>query len=187
MFGSMLAAEIYNVVADIADKIVEDVKREWEMYPSVKGKAICDSNIKEFAMGELLLNVFGEGQKAWILEYGKGSNMDDKDNPYLDDYWYNDDIINPLRVRPLMVGRPEGEYTDLDGNEHYSTGKMAGLIVESRDKESPFYPQEALHTIRQACIGENGNGGMLPLLLDKLGDVLLKFPYEEMFPDTINL
>lgn len=47
---------------------------------------------------------------------------------------------------PIM-GRSAGEYTDLDGKTHVSSGKMAGLDLE-RDGKPEYQPHVPLHIIK---------------------------------------
>lgn len=83
------------------------------------------------------------GQKAFIGEYGSGSLMEKtlEDNPYLREY-FSGDQWNPLRTGYSIRGRAEGDYKDLDGKTHHSSGAMRGLNLEET-----FLPIAPMHII----------------------------------------
>jgi len=66
--------------------------------------------------------------------YGTGSLMSD-DNPWLAEYKAGD-YWNDQRKGKEIVGRKEGHYTDIFGNEHYSQGKLAGDPLEGHHTSS---------------------------------------------------
>lgn len=69
--------------------------------------------------------------KAWVLEYGRGSNMaTKKDNPYLDRYigsrFWNDkrpQVDGRWGKQYAIYSRPkEPQYIDIDYHKHYGSG-----------------------------------------------------------------
>ena len=98
-------------------------------------------------VNEISVTFIASGQKAWILEYGKGSLMD-SDNPYLGEYKSNSNW-NQYRKGNAVTGRGAGEYQDLDGNTHYSSGKAIGRNLEAIGKEE-YFPSGPLHIIRES-------------------------------------
>jgi hypothetical protein len=182
-----IRSAIYDIVDKYAKKIVNEVMNEYSKFNNINGNANSDY-ILNIARNEIALQIFSSGQKAWILEYGKGSRMDTDTNPYLQEYWYSE-FRNPLRYTTTIVGRPEGYYQDLDGETHYSHGGMVrkgkALPVERKTMpDSPFYAQPAMHVLRELIVGPNG---YLNDILDELLDILIQYPYEKLFPDKIYL
>jgi hypothetical protein len=98
----------------------------------------------------LTANVIG-GAYAAMDNFGSGSKMD-LINPALEGY-RNSRHWNPRRHDERIVGRPEGKYTNIFGEEQYSSGVMAGLDLEYLDEQGalPFDlhvrpPSHALET-----------------------------------------
>lgn len=64
-----------------------------------------------------------------ILEsYGIGSKAD---TSYWDEY-KESGLLNPVRNGKAIVGRPEGEYTNIWGEPDYSSGTKEGQLLESK-------------------------------------------------------
>lgn len=70
---------------------------------------------------------------AIIESYGIGSLADIGPNSHWDDY-KSSGLLNPLRTGTAIVGRKEGEYTNIWGEPDYSTGTKAGQLLESKTK-----------------------------------------------------
>ena len=84
------------------------------------------------------------GAHAVIDSFGTGSKMDTS-NPALAGYMKSG-LWNPSRFPSAgnaIRGRPEGAYTDIFGEEQYSSGKMAGLDLEIRGFVEPISPSGA--------------------------------------------
>ena len=141
-----LAIELNEMLDRHATSICENVEREW-------GNKYADGNanirqITEMLAGALQATIIASGQKAWILEYGKGSYMD-LDNPFLSQYESNPNY-NPDRKGHDITGRPAGTYYDLDGEPHESSGYNRGKSLEGLAKVAgldlfaPSYPQNII-------------------------------------------
>ena len=144
---------ISEVLLEQAQKICNRVRSEWEssMRPGISGnKEISVGNLMVIK-GAVIVEIISTGMAAWIMEMGKGSLMEKSvaDNPYLQDYLSSDEV-NPWRFhssRMPIMGRSEGEYKDLDGGTHSSSGRMQGLDLE-RDGEPEYQPVLPMHIIR---------------------------------------
>lgn len=80
-----------------------------------------------------------------LSSYGRGSAMD-MTNEYLAEYIGNKALgWNPVRTGTQIVGRPEGPYTNIFGEEKVSKGRMKGLNLEEM-----FPPQKPTYAIQNA-------------------------------------
>lgn len=80
-----------------------------------------------------------------LKSYGRGSAMD-MSNEYLSEYFGNQELgWNPVRKSAQIVGRPQGSYTNIFGEEKYSKGNMEGLNLEEM-----FPPQKPSYAIQNA-------------------------------------
>lgn len=102
--------------------------------------------------------IWAEGMEAVIAEWGSGSKMD-LTNPYLPIYQASPNY-NPERTEKgttAILGRPYGPYTDLDGVEHFSSGRLAGVNLEDGHvfkggNAVQFEPHEPEHYMRDAVM-----------------------------------
>lgn len=108
-------------------------------------------------IGTLLeATIWAEGMEAVIAEWGSGSKMD-LSNPFLPMY-QSDANYNPERLAQgttTILGRPKGTYTDMDGVEHTSSGRLRGRNLEegytfSDGTEIKFEAHEAEHYMRNS-------------------------------------
>ena len=143
-----LTPVIEAVLVMYSDTICRRIKSRWASL-GIKGNAEADSYILGSVKGAVVSRIFGSGQKAWIAEFGSGSLMEDSaDNPYLNDYLQSPEF-NQWRLhssRLPIMGRSAGEYTDLDGVTHISSGKLAGFDLE---RDGWAVPQEPMHIMRE--------------------------------------
>lgn len=143
-----LTPVIEGVLVFWSDRICSRIKNRWASL-GIKGNAETDFYILGNVKGAIVSRIFGLGQKMWLAEYGSGSRMD-RDNPYLEKYLRSSEF-NQWRLhssRMPIMGRSAGEYKDIDGNTHSSTGKLAGFDLE-RDGKPEFQPQEPMHVMRE--------------------------------------
>lgn len=142
MFEEEIAVITYEWAKDVADNI----RNRWNNSQGVTGNAEVSVDAPAISSGNIMTAIVAEGQKAWILEYGSGSKSDTQDNPYIDSY-VNDSNFNRYRSRSDMRirGRNAGEYKDLDGNTHESTGKNAGKDLEIKPVYEPQIPLKIIH------------------------------------------
>jgi len=84
------------------------------------------------------------GAYAAMDNYGTGSLMADTDeNPALKEYMESG-LWNPVREDKAIVGRPEGQYTNIFGEIQYSSGRKEGELLEEKYPPSP--PSYAIET-----------------------------------------
>ena len=124
---------INKAIDEVAPTIVKIIKSEYSHYPASLGKADVNT-VKKIAKEEIELVFNAIGQRALILEYGRGSSMD-RDNPALDEYMRSD-VFNRNRIGLEIRTRPKGVYYDLDGNPHVSHTKYAPLKPEHIVREA---------------------------------------------------
>lgn len=151
-FNKHLIAKIKKAINIEAKNIVMLVQSDYAQV-NVKGEAKSWYKYKQIAQDMLMLTVFGEGQKALIGEYGKGSKLD-RSNPALQDY-INSDIFNKERLKHnfATLTRPRISYDDyyyydLDGRRYK---KKAKKVKNLENSGSPRYnPIEPKHIIAKA-------------------------------------
>ena len=122
----MFDLELSYVVDEWAKDVARTIENKYGNSQGVEGNAIASSDLPFISEGNIVTYIRAQGQKAWILEYGSGSKAD-QENPGLDAYVSNGNF-NRYRSRSDMTirGRDAGEYKDLDGNTHVSSGRNAG-------------------------------------------------------------
>ena len=153
-FESYCSKKFHKIINDYCKVACQQVRQQWNAY-SVNGNSKIGFDIQN-AESVITACIIASGQKAWILEFGKGSLMD-SDNPFLNDY-ISGDIFYRERLNHSMtiLGRPKGEYSDLDGNKFFSSGKFEGIPVENIDDR--HQPLPAHHIIKNILFGDNDNG-----------------------------
>lgn len=90
------------------------------------------------------LDIYAKGVTAYLKanpavlmdSYGTGSLMDEN-NPGLQEYM-NSERWNPARTGKAIVGRPEGDYINVFGQEKYSSGYLEGLPLEGTETMTGF-------------------------------------------------
>jgi len=180
---------IEAIIAAYAEIICGEVEFRWGQYsslPQVDGEANMEPvEIKRVAQSMIMLTLTAGGQKALLLEYGKGSLMD-MTNPGLQDYldWYH---FNPeRRSKDMAVLSRYGYYTDLDGNPHYGKSKKPGTNLEETGIPM-FQPLEPLHIIRNIIFGPDGESGMLIVILGAIADEVAMYDFFANMPSKIKL
>lgn len=128
----------------------ELVVQRWASLDNIDGNAAISDMELTVSRDTVARAICAYGQKAWIAEYGKGSQMETKDNPFLSDYvtsrgFNRDRLGHALSV----VGRPYGYYEDLDGNRHFSHGGLSGKVIETFYGQPLFFPIRAKHVIKE--------------------------------------
>lgn len=118
--------------------------------------------------GYVMGTVSAGGMMALVTEWGSGS-LADASNPAWDEYTRSK-YWNPARDpgKHTIRGRPEGEYVDLDGQTHYSTGKWEG-----RNLEWKYPPIEPQHWMREIVTLSR------PYILERLRQLVKTFPYHK--------
>lgn len=124
--------KVEQALATYGNRLCKEISRTWDSLQSVDGEAninfsIINSNDKNTTIGR----IEATGQKAWLIEYGKGSLMArETDNPYLHKYKNNVKRWNVVRKGHFVTGRVVGSYQDLDNNTYISGGRGAGKSME---------------------------------------------------------
>lgn len=144
--------EIAAVVHEWATMVAQRIQNEWDNLGGIHGEAHVETEVPVVFPSYLLSRIEAWGEKCWKVEYGSGSLSDTSDNPYLDEY-ISSENFNHYRSKSDMTirGRDAGEYTDLDGNPQYSSGKNAGKNLEAK----PVYrgmTMVPMHTVREQCL-----------------------------------
>lgn len=173
-YSQVLKRRIRDTVNAYAKEARVRVKEEWSRYNGVDlGKA----NMRVLAAladteGEIIQTLVAEGQKAWILEYGRGSLMETNaaNNPWLDEYTHDPNFNKWRKTHAFAItGREEGDYYDLDGNPHHSTGSLKGVNLEEWHSTKEYYPISPRHIIQTVLYGD-GNNGLLSELREALAE-----------------
>ena len=142
--------KIGNIVQSYGDKLVSDINRTWNSLNSIDGNADATFKIISTQKDSVVGRLEATGQKAWIVEFGKGSLMDNEAyNPYLSRYKHNPRRWNKLRKGHFVTGRPKEPYQDLDNNIHYPSGRLAGRNLEQTgiDAYKPSKPYHVIHDV----------------------------------------
>ena len=160
----MMLDRLRKIVHSYTQLAIVRAQQEWSKY-NLDG----ESNIvikTEEVQAIVTAHIYAWGQKAWLLEFGKGSEMETRlsENPFLYDYIDNENF-NRLRLYNdyAITGRSKGDYYDLDGLKHTSSGRAEGQNLEelSRDKgytDEKFLPFAPKRIIKNILIGENNDG-----------------------------
>lgn len=131
--------------------------------------------------GQVIGTVAAGGMMALVTEWGSGS-LADTSNPAWDEY-VRSEYWNPLRDsgKHTIRGRAKGEYTDLDGEKQYSTGR--GTFVDSNGqlkgrnlewKYPPIPPQHWMQGIVERS---------RPTILERLAQAVQMFPFHKYISD----
>ena len=145
-----LLGSIREVVQRYCKAAQEIVVQRWASLDNIDGNASISDMELAVAQDTVARAICAVGQKAWIAEYGKGSLMETKDNPFLSDY-VNSSLFNKDRLGHALatVGREHGYYEDLDGKRHFSHGGLKGKVIETFYGQPLFFPIRAKHVIKE--------------------------------------
>ena len=140
--GNTLQDVISQVLLRYGKIINDRVVNKWRAYGEVTGNArALPPTIDNQIANTILLNLSYSGQKAWIVEFGKGSKLDKNDNPFLEAYKKSANFnrtrligkLNSLTPDFAITSRePKSVYKDLDGKSHVASDKFpkAGFNLE---------------------------------------------------------
>ncbi len=161
-----ISQQIASVILTWAVMVSERIQGQWDGLSGIYGEAQASVDNTIVFPTYLLQRLEFFGEKCWVCEYGSGSASDTMDNPYIDDY-INDSNFNDYRSKSDMTirGCDAGDYTDLDGNIHQSSGANAGKDLEAK----PVYPGMTMlpmHIIREEV------HSALPELYSMINDVV---------------
>lgn len=153
-FESFCYKKFLKIINSYCNVACLQIRQQWNAY-SLDGISKIGFDVQT-AESIISACILASGQKAWILEFGKGSLMD-PDNPFLQDYIKGDIFYRErLNQNMAILGRPKGEYSDLDGNKFFSAGKLECVNIENID--ALHQPLPAHHIIKNILHGDNHNG-----------------------------
>jgi len=185
-----LMREIKAVLEMWSEHIATEVMTRWMQIgysPNLKGQAEVKTRIKKEVESVILMEISGMGQRALIMEYGRGSEMD-MTNPYLDEYmrWSGFNQNRQSQGMAILTRQPGETYSDLDGKKRKSTAKQAGFNLENTGKPQ-YQPEEPHHVIRNIVCGDDGEQGVLNAILDDIAEVVLLYDFFEKMPKDLKL
>ena len=139
----MIEAKIAAVVAMYIQIICERVKAKWGNMQGIQGKAEIYAGLPSIIGPLISQTIDASGQRAWIAEFGSGSTMDTT-SPYYSAYRSNSNFNPARRSDNAITGRPAGEYLDLDGNVHVSSGANEGRDLEAKPVYTYMIPMHII-------------------------------------------
>lgn len=160
----ILLDRLRKIVRSYTQLAIVRVQQEWSKY-NLDGESNIVVKMEE-VQAIVTAHIYAWGQKAWLLEFGKGSMMETRlsENPFLYDYIDNENF-NRFRLYNdyAITGRSKGDYYDLDGFKHTSSGRAEGENLEelARDqgyKDEKYLPFKPKRIIKNILIGENNDG-----------------------------
>lgn len=182
-----LERRIKKIIRQYCKVAVVQVRSQWSKYnePNITGAANIDYEINDTVKWRISAEIMYSGQKAFLLEYGKGSLMD-RANPAF--AWYtsrSNGLYNRLRdSSQRIVGRPRGRYRDLDGHERFSSGAAAGRILEGKRPQYAASPPR--HIVKHVLYG-NGNSGIVRDMIKEIHMTILSYNFMKAFPKEIRI
>lgn len=196
-FKERLIKKIGQILRNYSRVACEQVRQQWSRY-DVDGEAEIDYKVEDV---ETVVTAFiwAAGQKAWLLEYGKGSKMERSttENPFLAEYLSGsvtgidgEPLFNPDRLQRglAIIGRPFGFYLDLDDVIHFASGYLEGALfepVEGRKFPFTFEPLPPRKIIKNVLFGQNNDGLIAEInkeianaIIDTAVEIMSNFPKE---------
>ena len=166
-----------------------EARQQWGALDTIDGEASIADRDLEISQDTVARALCAYGQKAWIAEFGKGSEIDKStsENPFLQDY-LSDPFFNRDRLGHglAVVGRPHGYYPDLDGNPHFSHGTLQGVPIETWYGQRLFAPIRGKHIISGIL---DPDGALMKEMSREIQDVVAEVIQELMstFPKEIKI
>ena len=201
-YSKVLQRKIRDTVNAYAREVKVRVKEEWSRYESDLGKAkitVTPALIKADTEGMIVQAIHATGQKAWLLEYGRGSLMETRsaENPWLDEY-VSSKQFNKWRMANAfaITGREKGsQYYDLDGRGRdgvvhgvpfVSTGTLKGVNLEKDWHSTKSYTPLPPRRIIQTILFGDGDNGLLHELREALAECVAQV-YMEMIDEYADM
>ena len=185
-YNKVLVKRIKKVISEYTREAQTRVKQMWSQYNDKDlGDATLGALIDADLTGIVTATISAEGQKFWVLEFGRGSLMENRtsENPYLADYLNDPNFNEERKARGLAItGRKKGAYYDLDGNEHTSTGTLEGVNLEQWRSTKQYYPIAPKRIVQTVLYGDNDNG-LLSEMREALAEESLAYTLGLMFDD----
>lgn len=142
----------------------KDIRNEWNAN-DVDGKAKLETHLS-YNNDKSVATYEASGQKAWLLEHGSGSKMDDaNENPDLpaykhSEYWNNEREGTEIRTRPKLP-----MYKDLDNVPHHGSGVGMPHGINIEESQWHFHKDykaiEPLHVMKQIIMGDTAINKMM--------------------------
>lgn len=185
-YSNQLLKKLRSIIRKYCRVARNEVKSQWSALDNIDGEATIDEQDLEISQDTVARALCAYGQKAWIAEFGKGSEMDKStaENPFLQDY-LTDPYFNKERLGHglAVVGRPHGFYPDIDGNPHFSHGSLNGIPLETWYGQRLFTPIRGRHIITKVLDPEgmfmkDMNQEIQTAIMDTLCSLMSEFPKE---------
>lgn len=179
-YKKQLLKKLRTIVTRYIKVAYTQIEQQYSIEDTTDGEAhllIADMTVAQDTVARSLI---AYGQKAWILEYGKGSLMEtnpDK-NPFLADYIKSDNF-NEARISNAyaVTGRKCGDYYDLDGNKHTSHGQLYGKNLEEwvdkKTGKQAVYASSPKHIIQHVLFG-SGDNGLFRMMGDEIQQAMIE-------------
>lgn len=122
-------------VNDFANEMVDAAQEAFNVFmkDAMSGLDSTDQELKDAVLYEAKQKISASCifyAQSILRSYGRGRQMD-KENEYLQEY-INSSLWNPAREKKpgaQIVGRPQGNYTNILGQTVYSKGEMEGKVT----------------------------------------------------------
>lgn len=194
-YQNLLLNRMRSLIKSYCSAAKSQIEQEWSTISNIDGESNITDEELTIASDIVARSLCAWGQKAWIAEFGKGSLMDksSSENPFLDDY-INSSQFNEARLGHALsvVGRPAGEYTDLDGKDrdkygkkYKSSGNLYGKVIEdvATSRGYPYAPIRGKHIIKQVI--DTDISMLQNEIQDVVGDICLELMRE--FPKELHI
>ena len=156
--------DLTGVLRNYGNKNCADIRNEWDGHAIDGNSEVqCATSHEE---SKDVLKYEASGQKAWLLEHGSGSKMDDaSQNPDLpaykhSEYWNNEREGTEIRTRPKLP-----MYKDLDNVPHHGSGVGMPHGINIEESQWHFHKNykaiEPLHVMKQIIMGDTAINRMM--------------------------
>ena len=146
----ILLDRLRKIVRSYTQLAIVRVQQEWSKY-NLDGESNIVVKMEE-VQAIVTAHIYAWGQKAWLLEFGKGSMMETRlsENPFLYDYIDNENfnrfrLYNDYAFKHTSSGRAEGE-------------NLEELARDQGYKDEKYLPFKPKRIIKNILIGENEDG-----------------------------
>lgn len=164
-------SEVANVINRYAQKNVAEIEQQWDG-SRIEGDAEISFDITVDTPQLVVGEYRASGQKAWILEHGSGSHMDDKEeNPGLPAY-QSSDLWNTERENTEIRTR-QGAYLDLDRQPRMGSGIGGehGINAEKMNHGQISIAENPRHIVKETVkLTTARNLEMKQGIIDAVGD-----------------
>jgi len=139
-----LRRELIEAMKQLQQELLNEAKQG--MLTREGAESLKNEEIEDIA--KVITAAISGGAWAAMDEWGTGHMMDTSNPAYRE--YVNSPYWNPLRQGDNYIrGRPKGSYTDIFGNQRYSSGRAAGRIIEY--PKGPYVVHPPSHAIQTAA------------------------------------